>query len=164
MGRETHLGNCDLGPSLLSVCPDSQGSTIMRMWCSANTPTSPLSSLLRPSLFFPAWYCKARVPSYSRGCLAPVCWAHHPPAHPPPEPLSPEIGLHVPTSLASLTFIVLPGGDAEEAQDVYCGVCPAWRRASVHCGCVREWQAGCGDCQLHCQGDHTLLCSLAPSI
>lgn len=96
------------------------------------------SPLLRPSLFLSAWHCKARVLSYSRGCLAPVCWAYHPPAHPPPEPLFPEVGLHVPTSLASLTFLVLLGGDAEEAQDVYCGVCPAWRRASVYCGCVRE--------------------------
>lgn len=135
MGRETHLGNCDLGPSLLNVSrfPGRyQHADVVLCQHPFIPPTS-------QALPFPSSLAlQSMVPSYSRGYLAPVFWAHHPPDHPPPEPLSPEVGLHVLTSLASLTFIVLPGGDAEEAQDVYCGVCPAWRRASVHCGCVRE--------------------------
>lgn len=59
------------------------------------------------------------MPSYSKCCLAPVCYSPHQPTHP-------------------LTFIVLPGGDTEEAQDVYRGICPAWRRAPMHCGRVRK--------------------------
>lgn len=74
-----------------------------------------------------------------------------PTPHPPISlwSLLPEAGLqHVPTSLASLTFIVFLGGDAEEAQDVYCGICSAWWRAPVHCGRVRRWWTGHGGCQL----------------
>lgn len=50
----------------------------------------------------------------------------------------PEMELRVPTSPASLTFIVLLGGDTEETQDVYCGISPTWWRAPVHCGRVRQ--------------------------
>lgn len=78
--------------------------------------------------------------------------------------LLPKAGLqHVPTSLASLTFIVFLGGDAKEAQDVYCGICSAWWRASVHCGRVRRWWTRHGGCQLCCQEDHALL-TLQPLI
>lgn len=55
-----------------------------------------------------------------------------------------EVGLQVPMSPTSLTLAVLPGGDAEEAQDVHCGICAAWRRAPVHCGRVMAGGPGSG--------------------
>lgn len=55
-----------------------------------------------------------------------------------------KVGLQVPMSPTSLTLAVLPGGDAEEAQDVHCGICAAWRRAPVHCGRVMAGGPGSG--------------------
>lgn len=70
------------------------------------------------------------------------------------------------TLLASLTFVVLPGGNPEEAQDVYSGICAAWRRTPVHCGCVREAAgpgAGTGSSAAR-DTTRRSLCSLRPLI
>lgn len=141
-------GGCRfVGPSLLSMCSDSQGSTSTQCSEMASQPASYVAhSSGLPSLHLVQQSSGA---SYSRGYLAPASvlsspFSPHTYICPPPwAPLARGwAGPHVPISLASLTF-VLPGGDSEEAQDVYCGICPAWRRAPVHCGCVRE-AAGSG--------------------
>ena len=69
--------------------------------------------------------------------------------------LAPSPGPHcawAAVPVAPLDLSVLPGGDAQEAQDVHCGICTARRRAPVHRGRVRRLAQGCqrtGDLPTH---------------